>query len=48
MQEHDQIYYPINFISRRLKPNEINFGVVEKEILALLRVLGLNYNLLMG
>ncbi|KAG3069628.1 hypothetical protein PI125_g23169 [Phytophthora idaei] len=44
-QEHDQIYYPI---SRTLKPNEINYGVVEKEILALLRVLDLNYNLLVG
>ncbi|KAG2779364.1 hypothetical protein Pcac1_g10718 [Phytophthora cactorum] len=48
MQEHDQIYYRINFIGRTLKPNEINYGVVEKEILALLRVPDLNYNLLVG
>ncbi|KAG3069596.1 hypothetical protein PI125_g23174 [Phytophthora idaei] len=48
MQEYDRIYYPINFISRTLKPNEINYGVVEKEILALLRVLDLNYKLLVG
>ncbi|KAG3053216.1 hypothetical protein PI125_g26040 [Phytophthora idaei] len=48
MQEYDRIYYPINFISRTLKPNEINYGVVEKEILALLRVLDLNCNLLVG
>ncbi|RAW22222.1 hypothetical protein PC110_g21337, partial [Phytophthora cactorum] len=48
MQEYDRIYYPINFISRTLKPNEINYDVVKKEMLALLRVLDLNYNLLVG
>ncbi|KAG2761765.1 hypothetical protein PC129_g8188 [Phytophthora cactorum] len=48
MQEYDRVYYPINCISRTQKPNEINYGVVEKEILALLRVLDLNYNLLVG
>ncbi|KAG3075189.1 hypothetical protein PI124_g20482 [Phytophthora idaei] len=48
MQEYDRIYYTINFISRTLKPNEIIYGVVEEEIIASLRVLDLNYNLLVG
>ncbi|KAG4047094.1 hypothetical protein PC123_g17545 [Phytophthora cactorum] len=48
MQEHVQIYYPISFISRILKPNEINYGEEEKKTLALLRMLDLNYKLLVG
>ncbi|POM68913.1 Reverse transcriptase [Phytophthora palmivora] len=31
MQEHDGIYKPVTFTSRTLKPNEINYGMVDKE-----------------
>ncbi|KAE9274549.1 hypothetical protein PF008_g29565 [Phytophthora fragariae] len=48
MQEHDHTYYPVTFASRTLKLNELNYNVVEKEVLALLRILDLNYNLLGG
>ncbi|POM65686.1 Hypothetical protein PHPALM_18562 [Phytophthora palmivora] len=37
VQEYDQIYYPITFVSRTLKSNELNYSPVEKEVLALLR-----------
>ncbi|KAJ8542543.1 hypothetical protein ON010_g12270 [Phytophthora cinnamomi] len=30
---------PVKFVSRTLKPNELNYSVVEKEFLALMRVL---------
>ncbi|OWZ10119.1 reverse transcriptase [Phytophthora megakarya] len=46
MQEYDQIYYPVMFPSRTLKSDELNYGIVEKEVLALLRTLDLNYNTL--
>ncbi|KAE8981857.1 hypothetical protein PR002_g23694 [Phytophthora rubi] len=46
MQEHDHTYYPVTFASRTLKSNDLNYNVVEKEVLALLRILDLNYNLL--
>ncbi|OWY98749.1 reverse transcriptase, partial [Phytophthora megakarya] len=49
MQEYDQIYYPVTFAtfgSRTLKSNELNYGIAEKEVLALLRILDLNYNTL--
>ncbi|OWZ12305.1 Eukaryotic/viral aspartic protease [Phytophthora megakarya] len=38
-QDHDGIYLPVNFTSRTLKPNELQYSIAEKEILALLRVL---------
>ncbi|POM63122.1 reverse transcriptase [Phytophthora palmivora] len=44
VQEYDQIYYPITFVSRTLKSNELNYSPVEKEVLALLRILDLGYN----
>ncbi|OWZ12350.1 reverse transcriptase [Phytophthora megakarya] len=47
-QEHDGIYHPVAFASRTLKTNELNYNVTEKEVLALLRILVLYYNLLMG
>ncbi|OWZ06369.1 reverse transcriptase [Phytophthora megakarya] len=40
-QEYDQIYYT-------LRSNELNYGIAEKEVLALLRILDLNYNALIG
>ncbi|OWZ05728.1 reverse transcriptase [Phytophthora megakarya] len=47
-QEHDGIYHPVAFASRTLKANELNYNVTEKEVLALLRILDLYYNLLVG
>ncbi|OWZ05832.1 reverse transcriptase [Phytophthora megakarya] len=46
MQEYDQVYYPVMFASRALKSNELNYGIAEKEVLALWRILDLNYNTL--
>ncbi|POM75336.1 Reverse transcriptase [Phytophthora palmivora] len=43
MQQHDGIYKPVVFTSRTLKPNEINYGMVDKEVLALLRILDICY-----
>ncbi|OWZ06322.1 reverse transcriptase [Phytophthora megakarya] len=48
MQEHDGIYHPVAFASRTLNPNKPNYNVTEKEVLALLRILDLYYNLLVG
>ncbi|KAE8980248.1 hypothetical protein PR002_g24183 [Phytophthora rubi] len=48
MQEHDTVFHPVMFASRTLKSNELNYGIVEKEVLALLRVLNLGHNLLVG
>ncbi|OWY95992.1 LOW QUALITY PROTEIN: reverse transcriptase, partial [Phytophthora megakarya] len=48
IREYDQIYYPVMFASRTLKSNELNYGIAEKEVLALLRILDLNYNALVG
>ncbi|ETP45313.1 hypothetical protein F442_08263 [Phytophthora nicotianae P10297] len=46
MQEHDGTYMPVPFTSRTLKPNELNYGIVEKAILALLRILDVCYSTL--
>ncbi|POM72680.1 LOW QUALITY PROTEIN: Reverse transcriptase [Phytophthora palmivora] len=43
MQEHDGVYWPVTFTSRTLKPSEINYGMVDKEVLALLRILDVCY-----
>ncbi|KAE8982055.1 hypothetical protein PR002_g23640 [Phytophthora rubi] len=43
MQDHKGVYQPVTFTSRTLKPNEINYGVVDKEVLALLRILDVCY-----
>ncbi|CAI5732025.1 unnamed protein product [Peronospora farinosa] len=48
LQEHDGIYWPVTFSSRTLKPNEINYGIVEKEVLALLRILDICYTMLVS
>ncbi|OWY90940.1 reverse transcriptase, partial [Phytophthora megakarya] len=44
MQEHEGVYHPVTFTSRTLKANELNYGVVDKEVLALLRILGVCYS----
>ncbi|GMF48476.1 unnamed protein product [Phytophthora fragariaefolia] len=46
MQEHGRVYWPVMFTSRTLKSNEINYGIVDKEVLALLRILDVCYTLL--
>ncbi|OWZ14289.1 LOW QUALITY PROTEIN: reverse transcriptase [Phytophthora megakarya] len=41
MQERrnkDGVYWPVIFTSRTLKANELNYGIVDKEVLALLRI----------
>ncbi|OWZ09980.1 LOW QUALITY PROTEIN: reverse transcriptase [Phytophthora megakarya] len=38
MQEHEGVYHPGTFTSRTLKANELNYGVVDKELLALLSI----------
>ncbi|GMF15143.1 unnamed protein product [Phytophthora fragariaefolia] len=43
VQEHEGVYKPVTFTSRTLKPNEINYGIVDKEVLALLRMLNVSY-----
>ncbi|KAE8875717.1 hypothetical protein PF003_g40167 [Phytophthora fragariae] len=48
MQEHDTVIHPVMFSSRTLKSNELSYGIVEKEVLALLRVLDLGHNRLVG
>ncbi|KAG3142146.1 hypothetical protein PC128_g24842 [Phytophthora cactorum] len=46
VQVHDGVYMPVNFTSRTLKSNELNYGTAEKEVLALLRILDVCYSLL--
>eukprot|EP00644_Phytophthora_capsici_P010197 jgi/Phyca11/120516/e_gw1.41.70.1 len=43
MQEHDGVYWPVTFTSRTLKTNELNYSTVDKEVLALLRMLDVCY-----
>uniref|UniRef100_H3GFB6 Integrase catalytic domain-containing protein n=1 Tax=Phytophthora ramorum TaxID=164328 RepID=H3GFB6_PHYRM len=43
VQEHDGMYWPVIFTSRTLKANELNYGIVDKEVLALLRILDVWY-----
>ncbi|ETO99780.1 hypothetical protein F441_22797 [Phytophthora nicotianae CJ01A1] len=46
VQEHDGTCMPVIFTSRMLKPNELSYGMVEKEVLALLRILDVCYSTL--
>ncbi|POM74053.1 LOW QUALITY PROTEIN: Reverse transcriptase [Phytophthora palmivora] len=46
VQDYDQIYYLITFVSRTLKSNKLNYSPGENEVLALLRILDLGYNML--
>ena len=48
LQNYDGVYWPVTFTSRTLKSNEINYGMVEKEVLALLRTLDVCYTILVG
>ena len=38
LQEHDGTYWPVTFTNRTLKPNEISYRMVEKDVLTLLRI----------
>uniref|UniRef100_H3H554 Uncharacterized protein n=1 Tax=Phytophthora ramorum TaxID=164328 RepID=H3H554_PHYRM len=46
VQEHEGTYWPVIFTSRTLKSNELNYGMVDKEVLALLRILDVCYTTL--
>ncbi|GMF22420.1 unnamed protein product [Phytophthora fragariaefolia] len=46
VQEYDGVYWTVTFTSRTLKSNELNYGIVDKEVLNLLRMLKVNYTLL--
>ena len=48
LQNHEGIYWPVTFSSRTLKSNEVNYGMVEKEVLALLRMLDICYTILVS
>ncbi|OWZ22129.1 reverse transcriptase [Phytophthora megakarya] len=46
MQEHDGVFWSVTFTSCILKTSELNHGIVEKEVLALLRILGVCHTML--
>ena len=48
LQKHEGVYWPITFSNRTLKPNEVNYGMVEKEVLLLLRMLDICYTMLVS
>ena len=48
LQEYDGVDWPVAFVSRTLKPNEINYVMVEKELLALLKILDVCYVMLVS
>ena len=48
LQKHEVVYWPVAFLSRTLKPNEVNYGMMEKEVLALLRMLDICYTILVS
>ena len=39
LKRYDGFYWPVTFAGRTLKSNEINYGMVEKDVLDLLRIL---------
>ena len=38
LQEYGGVYWQVTFVSRTLKPNEIDYGMVENEVLRLLKI----------
>ena len=48
LQEYDGIFWPVTFSSRTPKSNEVNHIMVEKEVLALLRILDICYTMLVS
>ena len=45
-QEYDDVYWSVTFLSRTLKSNKINYSMVKKEVLALLKILDVCYVML--
>ena len=49
LHKHEGVYWSVYFSSRTLKPNEVkNCGMVEKEVLARVRMLDLCYTMLVS
>ena len=48
LQKHEGLYWPVTISSRTLKPNEVNYGMVEKDVIALLRMLDIFYTMLVS
>ena len=48
MQKHEGLYWPVTFSSRTMKPNEANYYMIEKEVLALLRMQDICYTMLVS
>ena len=48
LQKHEGLYWPVTFSSRTLKPDEVNYVMVRKEVLALLRMLDICYTMLVS
>ena len=48
LQKYDGVYWPVTFVSRTLKPNEIKCSMVEKEVLDLLKILDVRYVMLVS
>ena len=48
LQKHEGVYWPITVSSRTLKPNEVYYGMVEKGVLTLLRMLDICYTVLVS
>ena len=48
LHKYDGLYWPVTLTIRTLKPNEINYGMVEKEVLALLQILDVCYTMLVS
>ena len=46
LQEHDGVYWSVTFTSRTVKPPDNKNGLVEKEVLDLLRILNIGYTML--
>ena len=46
LHEYDGVYWPVTFLSRTLKPSEVNYGMVENDGLALLQMLDVCYTML--
>ena len=42
LQEHDGTYWPVTFTSLTLKPKEINYEMMKKEVFALLCILDIS------
>ena len=43
LQQHDGVYWPVIFHGRTLKSNEVNYGMVENEVMVRFRILDVFY-----